>query len=68
MSAPLFIALLFTGAAALALSGCATSPAPTPDSALADGWHDVGLPGKAHTLYTSAQKDGRPCTAAISVV
>jgi Protein of unknown function (DUF3047) len=50
--------------AALSLTGCATPPAA--DSASTDQWHPVHLPGKEHTQYTVAHKDGRLSTAAVS--
>ena len=53
--------LLLAGAA-LSLAGCANR-APVPDVA---GWHAVVLPGKKHTQYAWAQKDGRRAVAAVS--
>lgn len=47
---------------ALALTGCA-SHAPAPDAA---GWHAVAIPGKQHTRYDWAHKDGRRAVAAVS--
>lgn len=48
------------------LAGCAIAP-PEPTAAAvpdAGGWHAVGLPGKAATLYTPTVKDGRNAIAA----
>ena len=47
-----------------ALAGCAHVPAE--DTTTADGWHEVALPGKPRTVYTTARKDGRECTSAVS--
>lgn len=49
---------------AVSLVGCATPPAA--ESGATDQWHPVHLPGKEHTRYTAAHKDGRASTAAVS--
>lgn len=49
----------------LALLGCATPPAPEAGGGPA-GWHAVALPGKAHTQYATARKDGREAVQARS--
>ncbi len=51
------------GAAAVVLLGACASPPPAADP---EGWHPVLLPGKAATVYTRADKDGRPALRAVS--
>lgn len=55
---PRLMVLLLAG-----LAGCSSTPPPPADQA---GWHDVGLPGKAATVYTPVTKDGRQAIAAQS--
>ena len=57
---------LLLAAAALPV-GCATAPGgdkPAMSSGAEDGWHAVGLPGKASTHYQWKRKDGRTAIAA----
>ena len=50
-----------------ALTACTAPPQVSPAAqAAADGWHDVHLPGKAHTRYSTEAKDGRHSIAAQS--
>lgn len=49
---------------AVLLAACA-APAPSPSPRPTD-WHAVALPGKAHTQYRWATKDGRPALLARS--
>jgi hypothetical protein len=58
--------LLLTCATLMALQGCVRLPIPAVNDVSTADWHDVPLPGKAHTLYRAAEKDGRICTAAES--
>ena len=52
------------GSAAVALSGCATTPTAVPDQAEDAAWHAVALPGKRATQYRWEHKDGRRALAA----
>jgi hypothetical protein len=61
--APRLLAWLTLALQALALGACVSAPEPHPQ-ALPGDWQPVAIPGKLHTHYNRAHKDGREATAA----